>query len=238
MCSRTVSALARALEAGGIATVSLISTRQQAETIGPPRGLHCAFPLGRPLGRPDDAAFQRRVLDAAFALLSRSDAPFIEDFPEEIEDQAEAPLACPLPPRHDAAEHPAIDEVRGLRPAYERTRERFGSTQVGRVVDADALPEAMRALVAVAEGERWDAVDVVGGDLPTLLMDLRAYYEEAALGLSEHVPAARQAESWYFRKTRGGELVHAVYDRLKGADPAFPGLYYVIPASQVQERLF
>jgi len=38
----------------------------------PPRALHCEFPLGRPLGRPGDAAFQRRVLVAALRLLERS----------------------------------------------------------------------------------------------------------------------------------------------------------------------
>ena len=64
MCTRTVSTLARALEASGLATVSLLSNRAQAETIGPPRGLYCEFPLGRPLGKPLDAAYQRRVLDA------------------------------------------------------------------------------------------------------------------------------------------------------------------------------
>ncbi|MAG30343.1 MAG: hypothetical protein CL908_05535 [Deltaproteobacteria bacterium] len=238
MCSRTVSALARALEAGGIATVALISIRQQAETIGPPRGLHCAFPLGRPLGRPDDHALQRRVLDAAFGLLERSGDPVIVDFDEEIRDEVETPLACPLPPRSDANEHPAIDEVRGLRPAYDRTYERLGSTQVGRVVDADGLPEAMGALVRVADGAGWGDVEVVGGDFPTLLQDLRAYYEEAALGLSDHVPAARKAESWFFQKTRAGALVHAFFDRVKDSEPAFPGLYYVIPASQVSDRLF
>lgn len=238
MCTRTVSALARALEAGGVATVALLSNRRQAELVGPPRGLYCRFPLGRPLGRPEDPALQRRVLDAAFALLPRTDGPLLVDFDEEIDDEVDAPLACPLPPRHDPDEHPAIDEARGLRVAWERARERLGGTQVGRVVDADALPEAMRALIEVTEGKPWDRVAVPGGDFPTLLMDLRAYYEEAALGLADHVPAARRAESWYFQKTRAGALVRAFFDRVKQGEPEFPGLYYVIPASQVEEPLF
>jgi len=238
MCTRTVSALARGLEAAGIATVALVSNRPQAEAGRPPRALYCEFPLGRPLGRPGDAAWQRRVLDAAFALLSRSDGPVLADFGEAIHDEVDTPLACPLPPRRDPTEHPAIDEARGLRPAWERARARHGGTQVGRVVDAEGLPEAMRALVAVAEGAPWHEVEVAGGDFPTLLMDLRTYYEEAALGLSEHVPAARQAESWLYRETRAGDLVRAFYERVRQAEPAFPGLYYVIPASQVDEPLF
>jgi hypothetical protein len=238
MCTRTVSTLARALEASGIATVSLLSNRQQAETVGPPRGLYCEFPLGRPLGRPLDPAFQRRVLDAAFDLLPRRDAPLIVDFGEVIEDEADEPLSCPIPPRLDPAEPAPVSEARGLRAAYERGVERIGMTQVGRVVDADGVPEAIRTFVRVVEGTPWNEVDYPGGEPATVLMDIRAYYEEAALGLSDHVPAARASESWYYRKTRTGELMRRYLDVVKDADPPFPGAFYVVPASQTDEPLF
>lgn len=238
MCTRTVSALARALEAAGLATVALLANRTAAELVGPPRGLYCEFPLGRPLGRPLDPDFQTDVLRAAFALLPRTEGPSIEDYGVSIDDAVDEPLACPIPPRLDPNEPAAIAEAKGLRAAYDRGVARIGATQVGRVVDADGLPDALRAFVEVVDGRPWDQVDYVGGDPTTLLMDVRAYYEEAALGLSDGVPAARSTESWYYRKTATGDLVRRYYQVVKAADPPFPGLYYVVPASQVDEKIF
>lgn len=238
MCSRTVSTLARALEASGIATVSLISNLAQAEAIGPPRALYCEFPLGRPLGKPLDSAFQRRVLDAAFALLPHRGGSRIETFDEVIEDEADQPLTCPVPPRQDASEPAAVSEARGLRPAYDRAVERAGATQVGRVVAADSIADAIRPFAEVVGGTPWNEVDYPGGDPATLLMDIRAYYEEAAIGLADHVPAARAAESWYYQQTAMGALVRGYLEAVTDADPPFPGAFYVIPMSQTQEVLF
>ena len=238
MCTRTVSTLARALEASGIATISLLANRQAAELVGPPRGLYCEFPLGRPLGKPLDPAFQRSVLEAAFALLPRMDGPLIEDFGITIEDEVDEPLSCPIPPRLDPNEPASIAEARGLRDAHDRGVARIGTSQVGRVVDADGIPEAIRAFVEVVDGAAWNDVEYVGGDPTTLLMDIRAYYEEAALGLSDDVPAARATESWYYRKTSTGDLVRRYLAAVKDVDPPFPGTFYVVPASQTSETLF
>ncbi len=238
MCTRTVSTLARALEASGIATVALLANRSAAELVGPPRGLYCEFPLGRPLGKPLDTEFQRTVLDRAFALLGRTDGPLIEDFGVVIEDRVGEPLSCPIPPRLDPSEPAAMAEARGLRAAHDRGVTRIGTSQVGRVVDADGIPDAIRAYVEVVEGAAWDRVEYVGGDPTTLLMDIRAYYEEAALGLSEDVPAARATESWYYQKTSMGNLVRRYLEAVKDVDPPFPGTFYVVPASQTSEVLF
>jgi hypothetical protein len=238
MCTRTVSTLARALEASGIATVTLCANRTQAELVGPPRGLYCEFPLGRPLGKPLDSAYQRRVLDAAFALLPRMDGPLIEDFGEIIEDAADEPLSCPIPPRLDPNEPAAVSEARGLREAYERGIARAGHTEVGRIVDADGIPDAIRPFVAVVEGTPWNEVDYPGGDATTVLMDIRAYYEEAALGLSDEVPAARATESWYYRKTATGELMRRYLVAVQDADPPFPGTFYVVPTAHTEVKVW
>ena len=120
-----MSTLAHVFEAHGIATVALGSIRKQIERAAPPRGLWCDFPLGRPLGKPGDPAFQHRVLEHAFRLL-QAEGPVLEEFEEAVTDGAEL-LTCPLPPRSNADLHPAIDEVRGLRPAYERAVQQFGN---------------------------------------------------------------------------------------------------------------
>ena len=103
-----------------MSTVVISSIRDTAERMRPPRALHAEFPLGHPLGKPRDAAFQHRVLEAAFALLEQPAGPVLADFPETIQSKGGEPLACSLPPRYDPNLHPAADEAQALRGAYDR----------------------------------------------------------------------------------------------------------------------
>src|ERR1700721_2901202 len=75
VCRRAVSALAHMLEGRGTPTVAIGLVRPQMEKTPPPRGLWTPFQLGRPLGEPEDSAFQRRVLLQALGLLERRDGP-------------------------------------------------------------------------------------------------------------------------------------------------------------------
>lgn len=221
--------LAHVLESHGLATVQLASIRNYVERMRPPRALYCEFPLGRPLGRPDDPDFQRRVLMAAFALLERPEGPVLEDFPEVIEDEATQPLACALPPRYDPSLPAAVDEARALRPAYERQRSRSGRTSVGQVVDADGVPDAVAAFVRIADGVDYSAAGLPG--TPGLsALDIKAYYEEASLALAAHVPAARQAEAWFFGETEAGAVLKRAQQVLLAAGA--PEAQFVVPSSQ------
>jgi len=205
--------------------------RPQIERSRPPRALHCEFPLGRPLGRPRDPALQRRVLDAAVALLDTPAVPVLEDFPETITDEAAEPLACPLPPRYDPTLPRAVDEARALRPAWERARRAGGGTQVGRVVDADGIPDAVAAFARIAEGMPWTEAGLPG-DPAAVAMDIRTYYEEAALALADHVPAARAAESWLYRTTETGAVLKAALVEVAQADPPYERIFDLVPMSQ------
>ena len=82
MCNQAVSLVAAELERNGIATVALALLREIVERVRPPRALFVPFPLGFPLGRPDDPDLQRRVLEAALALLDDPEAspPLLRDF--------------------------------------------------------------------------------------------------------------------------------------------------------------
>ena len=225
--------LAHAFNNAGLATVAIVSVRQQAEAIAPPRALYCEFPLGRPLGKPRDPPYQRRVLDAAFALLERSDGPFIVDFPDVITDEADVPLACPLPARHDPDVHPAVDEARGLRAAWQRTYSANGATHVGRVVRPDGIAEAIMLFVAVADdGVHWKSVAWPGKDLMATLMDIRLYYEEAALALTDHVPGAHQSDAWFYESTEMGRLARRFKETVETQDPPFKGGPFLLPTYQ------
>ena len=194
--------------------------------------LHCDFPLGRPLGRPGDATFQHRVLAAAFALLPRTDVPVLVDFDETITDAADEPLACALPPRHDPSLPPAVDEVLGLRAAYERRREATGTTNVVRLGGPDRVADLVASFVRIVDGTAWDAVGLEPAQLGQAALDIRAYYEEAALALAEHVPAARQAESWLYRTTHTGMLLRQAQAIIRAADAPRPAWFALVPVGQ------
>lgn len=223
--------LASVLEASGIATVSLSLIRQQAETTRPPRALHCEFPLGRPLGRPDDAGLQRRVLDAAFALLGAPEGPVLVDFPEEVTDDSDAPLVCTIPPADTGDLHPAESEARGLLPAWRRTMESYGRSTVGKVVTAEGVPRVLGLFARVAEGENWKEVGLPG-DPTKVAADIRNYYEEASLSLTEAVPGARQAESWFVGGTAAGDVVQRARLAMKAQGAGFYFWYYLLPMTQ------
>ncbi len=80
MCNQTVGLVQAALERAGLTTVSLSLLREVTRALKPPRALFVPFPMGFPLGEPNNAALQQRVLAAALALLSRTDVPVLKEF--------------------------------------------------------------------------------------------------------------------------------------------------------------
>ena len=201
-------------EAAGIATVAIGSIREQLYGMSPPRGLFCDFPLGRPLGVPNDPAFQHRVLARAFGLLESAE-PTVQDFEESIEDTASEVLVCPLPARHDPDAHPAVDEARGLRAAYDRAVEKYGNRAgAARLLDADAVPAAIESFVRVAEGVPWKEAGIPG--VPARVShDIRGYYEMAAMEIVNHTPAAWTGYRWFRDETQTGAVIKAAQKAIR-----------------------
>ena len=182
--------------------------------MAPPRGLFCDFPLGRPLGIPNDAAFQHRVLARALGLLE-SDAPTVQDFEESIEDTASEVLACPLPARHDPDAHPAVDEARGLRAAYDRAVAKHGNRAgAARLLNADTVPAAIESFIRVAEGVPWKEAGIPG--VPARVShDIRGYYEMAAMEIVGHTPAAWTGYRWFRDETQTGAVIKAAQKSIR-----------------------
>ncbi len=61
--------IAAEIERRGIPTVCVQPVRHVAERVRPPRSLLVPFPLGYPLGRPNDPRVQHSVLAQMLALL-------------------------------------------------------------------------------------------------------------------------------------------------------------------------
>ena len=231
MCPRTVCTLAHVFEAAGLASVVLSSVRSVAERMHPPRALHCEFPLGRPLGKPLDAEFQHRVLARALALLERPNGPVLEDFPEVIESEAGAPLACTLPPRHDPSLPRAVDEAQALRDAWQRSYAATGRTTVGRAVDADGIPAALAGLVKISQGTDWRDAGLPGNPIQ-VAHDVRSYYQELAVELADGPPGPWAVERWFYDETEAGKALLAARRAMRAAEVPFPLWFYMAPGAE------
>jgi hypothetical protein len=206
------------LEERGFSTVAIASVRAQAEKSRPPRALWTTSQLGRPLGEPGDAAFQRRVLLAALGLLERTDGPVIlEDFDEDPPGWRDtlgwrAPalpqIANPLEaPDTWAATFGA--ELAALLPLWRIARTRFGRTTVGlSFQDPAAWPEFTARFLA-GELPRVPELDTSALALRMLSDDIKALYGEAAQAEGA-APSAHQIDEWFWRHTVAGRLLIAL----------------------------
>ena len=178
-----MGALGHFLEREGIPTTGISLVREHTEKIRPPRALWVTFELGRPLGIPGDAPFQRRVVKAALDLLARTDGPLIADHPEHVAEPADfTGWACPInlaPAQIDSL----AAEVDRLATWYDRAVAALSRTTVG-VSGLD-----MRAASALVD-------QALAGDLPEAqalkqaIDDLQGLLPRSRIGL----PRRRHSE--------------------------------------------
>lgn len=84
----------RAIEAAGIATVSVTLYRQVTAKLRVPRALSLRFPFGYPLGDAFDVGFQRRIIEHGMTALEETKEPgTIIDLPYTWEDYRTGRLA-------------------------------------------------------------------------------------------------------------------------------------------------
>ncbi len=202
------------IESLGVPTVVLGLVRPHMETTRPPRGLFVPFPLGRPLGEPEDAAFQTRVLRHALGLLERNDGPVIlEDFGEDAPSQTALagwapPFVLPMPGEVSAAS--LRTEMELVIPWWMRAQARFGRTTVGA---SGIAPQAWPAFFAAFLAGEVPA-SPVAGLTPALALrfacdDVKALYSEAAQAEGP-MPGIRQVDGWFWTATLAGRLLIAL----------------------------
>jgi hypothetical protein len=207
------------MEEAGVPTAGISLVRPHTETIRPPRALWVPFEMGRPLGTPDDAAFQRRVLLALLGLLEAPEGPVLEDFPEDAPEAAEEAtvLACPVNFALEADESEEADpllaslrrEMTAMRPWYDMAVNKRQRTTVG--VSGIGLDELAEFICAFVRGEEPpNPRDDVG--LPyTLKMaveDLKAYYIEGITAQPGQAGASsRKLNDWFWDDTVAGKVL-------------------------------
>lgn len=221
-----MGALSLYLEDEGVPTVHVSLVREHTEAIRPPRALWVPFMLGRPLGVPGDAAFQRRVTLAALKLLERPAGPVLEDFPEDAPavpaaDEASEPLACPVSfagaaPRTVA--EAAMEEMDQLQVWRDIAVKQRGRTAVGLL--AAPMAEVIRYVGGYAQGGAPPApVAGLRADdaLRLACEDIKAFYMEAAAGQPGSRTAA-EVRDWFWLQTAGGKLILALHGALRDSD--------------------
>ncbi len=77
MCHQTVGLVQGKIEEKGIVTAGITLLEKITRKISPPRALAVPFPLGYPLGEPNDRDLQREVLRALLSLCLRQGTPLI-----------------------------------------------------------------------------------------------------------------------------------------------------------------
>ena len=207
--------------------------RENTASLRPPRFLWVSFPLGRPLGVPGDAAFQRRVLLAALRLLEAERGPVLEDFPDDVPgvtvEQQGAVCPVPLPPVHDAADDELtqllMQEIARLEPWYDMavtTRGRTTADASG-LAPRDAGQFVLRFLAEETPVSYNEDV-ALGEALKLASEDLKAYYLEAVTAQPGATSIAALTE-WLWRETALGRVLRAVQSLcLRSADPSVRAL--------------
>ena len=215
-----MGALGHYLESEGLATAGLSLIRPHSEKIRPPRALCVPFELGRPLGVPNDAAFQKRVLRALIGLLGEPSGPVLRDYPEEA--PAADPtdmdgMVCPVTLTSAGKGSESLPdrvrrEVSELEAWYHLARERRGRTTYGSTgLD---LPALLSFLTTWLDGTTppspmpWQPVEVA---LKQASEDLKVFYLEA-MQAQPAPKSARLLYDWFWTEAAAGTMLVTIRD--------------------------
>ena len=216
-----MSALGHYLEEEGLATVCISLIREHSAALSPPRTLWVPFMLGRPLGVPNDAQFQRKVLLAALGLLDADAGPgLIEDFPDDapyadLGEQPEA-LHCPVSfPRLKStgtlAERLA-DEIAQLQAWHEVATRQSGGNTLGLTGLAPArIGQYLLSWLGETPQAPYKAGLATAPALKFATDELKAFYYEA----KSAQPGRRtpeEVQNWFWLDTAAGQL----FEQLQG----------------------
>jgi hypothetical protein len=242
-----VSALAWYLEDEGVPTVAISLVRLHSEKVGNPRSLWVPFELGRPLGAPADAAFQRRVLLTALCLLEAQPGPVVlEDFNEDAPGSADDPGWTPafdLVRNHvDLSDAAALRRALAgewsiVEPWYRRFVSTTGRTTVGVSgmsieVALDFMTAWLGATPPASPDVRLPAAQI----LRFAIDDVKACYLEA-LSAGPGLPSSRQAADWFWDGSVAARMIVAIREGLIGSDDRRSvaiGRGSLIPRAQLQ----
>jgi len=243
-----VGGLSHYIEAEGIATTQISLIREHTVTIRPPRALWVSFPLGRPLGTPNQPEFQRDVLKHALRLLEYSPpGPVLEDYPHDAagDDIEAGALACPVSfgtipqaaTSRDALMQEFQDEVDNMKTWYDIAREKSLRATAG---ISGLGPDQIAALFRDFIENKIAGPELHGEKLSDLLRlaaeDLKAYYFAAISAQPGQSTNAATLSDWFWGETCAARVLNEVRKcclNIAAKDMQLAGKLLLIPRSQM-----
>ena len=211
-----MSGLARFFEEESLSTVLVGFVREHIQAYKPPRALWLNFPMGRPLGKPNDPEYQKKIIRAAFELLDHSAGPVLEDFPDVISVQ-DGRMGYAIPPEYvfssndvgdvDALLSEVQAEIASLRPFYDKAVDARGRTTVG--ASELGIEKLAPHIAEFVKGEkpkspRKGLAPVPG--LKLVIEDLQAFYTETRTH-RDSIDDIELLGRWFWMETKAGLLI-------------------------------
>jgi len=208
--------LAHYFESAGFATVLVGFVREHMEVLTPPRALWLNFPMGRPLGKPNDPDFQKKIIRHAFSLYNNRTGPVLDDF-DDVIPVVNGRMGYALPVDLVIAKDQIGDvdalltevqsEITALAPAYEAAKTARGRTTVG----ASEIPisELATYISIFVKGCKPGSPRKGVPPIPLLKLaveDLNAYYTEARTH-RDAIDDIEKLGKWFWEETRAGQLL-------------------------------
>lgn len=218
-------------------TTGISLVRENTESMQPPRALWVSFPLGRPLGKPGDAAFQHRVVEAALDLLGEQSGPVLSDYPEDappvpIDDAPACPVSFAKPGEEtDSWTAGLLNELQLLTPWHDLgRRRRNGRTLVG--VSDFSMTENVQKLGQLLDDDVLPTTEL--NWFKSAIEDAKVFYIEALTaqpGDYNHT----QIEQTYWRETWMGAAILR-FSEMFLADPKLAAFARIISPRGQQEQ--
>lgn len=239
--------LARFFEEEGLATTQISLIREHTKIIKPPRALWVPFDLGRPLGVPNDPAFQTKVLLKALELLEAPHGPVLMDFPEDApaaEDQ-EGPLACPVNftkiDEHIGAANQMISafkqEVLQMQNWYDLAVQKRGRTTVGLTgLPPEKIADFLASFVQGDTETNPQAGVSLAMALRMAIEDLKAYYLEAMTAQPGQSTDSATLANWFWSQTATAKMINTIREiclGMSGDEFQILGKFLLIPRNQL-----
>ncbi len=188
------------------------------------------FELGRPLGVPNNAEFQNKIIISTLKLLEKPSGPIIEDFPDDAPPGGAAvtTLSCPVSFQKkdaDLDDNEKLiaglkEEFAGMRSWYDMALVKRGRTTVGvSGIDLDGIIDFIGELLTgkTPENPRTDVS--LGYTINLAVDDLKAYYCEAVTAQpGQESPSSEVLTQWFWKETVAGKTLYALQDVCRNSE--------------------
>lgn len=239
--------LSHYFEDEGIATTQISLIKEHTQKIKPPRALWVTFPLGRPLGNPNDPEFQRDVLSRALELLNEPEGPVLADYPRDADDDSADP-AIPACPVDFSSRDQELTSVELLLRKFESefnsmyTWYTIASAQKGRTtsgvgeLDLDEIIGLYSDFVTGNQPGLAQFEPTLADTLRLAAEDLKSCYFEALSAQPGQPTDAASLANWFWGETYAAAIINEVRKKCLDygtKEMALAGKLLLIPRSQM-----